>query len=329
MSGYEDTILEAARIAIRQGFKEVILNPRFEWTDPRDESFHIEDHVSKISAFASRSNELVGKNSSIILCVGDELTHSVRGIANSSTMRERIAENLLVGWKNQAAKENAYLERIVKEVRKKFKGRITYASSQGMYQYLDWGRLDLDIVAPHMYYATEWYTERSLLSTIEDLKRCGKPIYVSEFGCAKYVGAAKWGGDAWRRYTNEPYSQEEQAENICQTLEIFQQARVQAVYLWCWLEYSDDIWTYGVVRYRKNGPYDRTLGFYMYKSFVLSNPPKNLAGESSAFSFSAWIPLSSFQPACPVVQLAPIRTVREKRLSHASSGGYRYGRPES
>jgi hypothetical protein len=295
MSGYDDAILDATKIAIQVGFKEIILNPRFEWTNPRNESFNIEDHIRRIGQFALKANQIVAGNVSIILCIGDELTHSVRGIAEAPTYRERVEENQRIGWKNQAAKENAYLERIITEVRKGFKGKITYASSQGMYKYIEWGRLDIDIIAPHMYFSPTSYTETTFLQDLRDLNRFGKPVYVSEFGCETYVGAAKGGGDAWRQYTNQSYSQEEQASNIDQTLTIFQKTSIQAAYLWAWLEPSvDDGYSYGIVKFMKNGLYERKLGFYTYKSYALqsSSSVSQSNAETNTARLSCTLPLA-------------------------------------
>lgn len=273
IGAYEDAILDAAKIAIQQGFEEIILNPRFEWTSPRNESFHIEDHIKRIGPFALRANGLVSTNRTVILCVGDELTFSVRGISNASTYQERTSECGRAGWRNLAAKENSYLERIVREVRNGFAGKITYASAIAMRLYIDWGRLGFDIVAPHYYYEPRWRTESVMLRDLAELKRCGKPVYVSEFGCPSYSGAGWSPGDAWMRYINQTYSQEEQANSIAQSVEIFQKAQIQGLYLWSWVEPElDDAISYGIMRYRKNGPYDRKLGFYMYKSYVTTNP---------------------------------------------------------
>jgi len=168
-----------------------------------------------------------------------------------------------------------------------------YASSHGMYQYIDWGRLDLDIVAPHLYYATASNTENSMLQTIQGLKRFGKPVYSSEFGCETYVGASKYGGDGWRQYTNQTISEEEQAENIRQNLEIFQKAQISGAYLYDFRDYGAERWpSFEIVTGRRNGPYSRRLGFYMYKSYVLSS---SSAPAKSEFERNATIP--SVRPA--------------------------------
>jgi len=296
VGGHEDVLLLAAKIAIRLGFQEVILNPRYEWTTPYNDSAHIEDHIRRIGPFASKANALLNNNTSVILCIGDELTFSVRGITNSSTYELREQEAERIGWKNLAPKENAYLKRIITEVRKNFGGKITYASPQAMFQYLDWRILDLDIIGPHLYYATEWYSQTDILNIISGLKRYGKPVYITEFGCAKYVDAGKWGGGAYDRYTDQPYSETEQARNIDLTLQLYERAHVPAVYLWVWMEYGTSIeWearTYGVINHLHE-PYTRTLGFYLYKSFELTDSLQHPSSESQ--SASQLMPVIAFQ----------------------------------
>jgi len=271
VGGYEDLMVMGAEFAFEDGFDEVILNPRYEMVRPRDQNIHITEHISRIIAFSKTADELNERHGGIVLCVGDELTHSVRGIAEAATYQERVEENIRLGWENQAPKENSYLKDIVDGVRVNFRGRITYASSQAMWKYIKWRELGFDIIAPHLYFATEWYTEREFLQSISQLRSLGKPLYMSEFGASSYVGASRWGGDAWRHYQNEAYSPEEQAQYIIKSMDLYVQGRVDGVFPWCWMEYTtNDANNFGLMKFNPNRLASRKLAFYAYKSYQRS-----------------------------------------------------------
>jgi hypothetical protein len=95
---------------------------------------------------------------------------------------------------------------------------------------------------------------------------------VTETGSATYEGAGRWGGGAWTRYQNQKYSQKEQGEFIQTNCRLCSWARVDAVFLYTLISRNAarDETSYSILRFEKDNPWRRKLGFYAYQSFVVA-----------------------------------------------------------
>jgi hypothetical protein len=104
------------------------------------------------------------------------------------------------------------------------------------------------------------------------MRRFQKPLWLSEIGCATYVGAGRWGGGYGENYRGEAYSQEEQAESIRRTVELLNASRPDGLFLWVFMQrrHSDDYMSAGILRWTRNAPAIRKLGFYQYKRWIPS-----------------------------------------------------------
>lgn len=259
MGDYEDVMLKCAEMALQLNFDFVVLDPYYQRSAPNTQTT-IDEHVQKIEAFSKNAEDFRLKSrspNSIILSVGNELTNHLAGVTY---------DNL-----------NAYLDKIVDKVRGNFHGKITYlaANQQAERFGVDWRKLNLDLIAPHMYFAKKWVTEDRLIGDIYKLKEFGKPFYSSEFGCETWLGASQYGGQETPHNQTDVYSQEEQAQNIAETMDIYQKANLEGATLWVFLNKwppGQDLRSMGILKY--NGattPSNRKLGYYMYKSYVLVN----------------------------------------------------------
>ena len=274
---YDDLLIKCAEMAIDRGFKEIVLNPRY-MRIRSGEDIDIADHMRLVIDLAKKAEELrVRKNYPIVFCVGDELVDYVRGITNAASFSDRIAERdrELQKYGKDApmlAQLNSWLLKIVESVRKEYHGTVTYASSQTTRNYIDWNALGVDIIFPHMYFSTS-RNPVSFQREVIEMKRFGKPLWIAEFGCATYVGAGRWGGDYGGKYQGEAYSQEEQAESIRLTIDQFNIAKPDAIFLWIFMQrrHSDDYLSAGILKWSGTEPASRKLGFYMYKSYGLAN----------------------------------------------------------
>jgi hypothetical protein len=96
---------------------------------------------------------------------------------------------------------------------------------------------------------------------------------VSEFGCKSYLGASQQ-----EPYRGQPYSQEDQATNIADSIDVSEKAGgVDAVFLFVFAfrmeegGLPNDANSYGIMRYFGwEKPMKRKRGFYAYQSFVVS-----------------------------------------------------------
>jgi hypothetical protein len=109
----------------------------------------IEEHIRKVIDFSRRAEDLRKTSSAnIVLIVGNELSIDVRGILEAPTYGQRIEK--IKTWNNELnSKLNTLLNYLINEVRKNFKGDITYAA--GSWEDIDWGQPNINIVGPNQY----------------------------------------------------------------------------------------------------------------------------------------------------------------------------------
>jgi hypothetical protein len=262
--GYEDHLILCSKLADQIGFEIVEISPNYRTYNPPN--FTIEENVRRVINFTPRVEELRQScNAKIVLVVGNELSIDATGILPGASYVERIAA--IESWNSKDdAKLNSYLNQLTEEVRNRFKGLITYAA--GSWENVEWWRPNYDIVGPNLYvYSTpggrEWARDR-----LTHYKTFGKPVWVNEFGCMSYVGASRD-----EPYTGQPYSQEEQAQNITESIELFKQVGgIDAVFLHLFAipgtdDASEGIWySHGIMR-DVGGFLRRKLGFYSFASY--------------------------------------------------------------
>jgi len=127
---------------------------------------------------------------------------------------------------------------------------------------------------------------RRFIQSIRRNRVFSKPLFVAETGSATYEGCGEWGGDAYAHYTNQTYSQEEQAELIRKSMELIMKSDADAVFLNGFLDKKTlDHQSYGIVKFERRTPdqasfsimrheratlFRRKLGFYAYQSFVVA-----------------------------------------------------------
>lgn len=267
--GYEDCLLKCAQIADRIGFKVVGVSPRY---GNKTTYMDIEEHVARVISFSKRLEEVrKTSNSRIVLIVGNELSIDVRGLVEGSTYQERL-ERLGTTWNAELNnKLKGYLNRLISEVKKNFKGDITYAA--GSWEDVDWQQPEISIVGPNYYVYSTPFGRRWAFYRLANYKKYGKPIWASEFGCKSYLGASKQ-----EPYKGQAYSQEEQASSIFESVDFFEEAGgIEAVFLLVFRirmsegSPGDPEPGYSIMRYFGwQMPLRRKLGFYAYQSFTLS-----------------------------------------------------------
>jgi len=269
---YEEVLVKAAEIAIQKRFEMIIISPRY-WHKTAKEDYTIDEHVEKVVLFSQQAQKLKEKSGAIVLCIGEELQFGIQGITNSSTYDQRVAEFDAMDSKQKSdiirSKLKRYLEIMIKEVRKSFQGRITYATNTGSAAYgFNYAELDLDIVGPMLY----WYNDDKWLDRrVAQFKVPGRPYVSTEFGCHCWKGAMNVSGYAWQQYKDQEYSQEEQAVCILRTMAVYLSNRVDGAFVYVWMKRQpNDARSYGIVRFYGDGKFlTRKLGFYAYQSFIL------------------------------------------------------------
>lgn len=183
-------LVAAARVAHEAGLK-VFFNPWKMGVDADETATYME-------AAAVEAEKLRNEGLDIVFVSGCEYTLFNKGAFPGDTLNDRIAVLVSAATKSaetkQAAPEfvsaskylNEVLGRVVKGVRSRFNGPVTYAS--GSWEGVDWGIFD--IVGVDHYRNGE--PEADYVAAL-DRYRLGKPLIVMEVGSCAYEGAAARG----------------------------------------------------------------------------------------------------------------------------------------
>lgn len=142
---------------------------------------------------AARAAAHLQDGGDVTLNTGCELTLFTRGFIPGRTFRARI-RNLI--WMLPFlplvnARLNHHLTEVAGVARSHFKGPITY--SAGAWESVRWDAFDL--VGVNLY--RDRWNERSYGTDLHELHRHGKPVVITEFGCATFEGAERAGGGGW------------------------------------------------------------------------------------------------------------------------------------
>lgn len=259
---YENKILYAGKKAIELGFDQIILGPRFV-DATRDETV---DKIHKISQEAEALNSY-----SIVLQVGVELSLDSRIISDKASYVERAADiDRIVRTRNSWIDLLIdFVNELVDTAEESFHGPTIYAEAH--YEKMKWNKVKTRFIGTNQW-DDMWRTEH-VPEALQRLTLFAKPIIVTEFGCATFTGASKYGGIAWK-YTGT-YNEDEQANTIEKYLKIFSNLKIHGSYLYMF--YQPKPWApeteWSIVKTGKiQNTLQRKKGFYMYKSYQRVGP---------------------------------------------------------
>jgi hypothetical protein len=191
---HRDRLRTAGRLTVDAGLEL--------WLAPFPVDVDAGELAAYLATYASDAEELrSGNRSEVVLVLGCELSLSARGFVPGDTWGQRAAaltDPTSFADPARFAELQRGLERwrdtqqsIVAAARAVFGGRVTYAA--GMWEEVDWSLFDVVSV--------DAYRDANNAATFPDTVRGwqahGKPVAVTEFGCATYRGAADRGGIGW------------------------------------------------------------------------------------------------------------------------------------
>lgn len=285
-----DRIVAAARIASREGLK-VFFNPWRMGETPEATARYLRDAAKKAEALRLQGYD-------ITFVAGCEYTLFSKGVFPGDTFDERFQwfMNLWADPAEQARgiaalnecnlKLNAVLADICREIRREFKGAVSYAS--GTWETVDWSLFD--IVGIDYYRRGE--NEEDYAAGLNRYKQYGKPVVVMEVGCCPYVGASKRGGEAFAIFQGvapdgtgiyeggeaPERSEKEQADYIEDVIRILDENEAQGVFIF--------VFAYPIYPYRKTGLDQDLVSYALVKSF-----PENDVRNTM---LPAWEPKEAF-----------------------------------
>ncbi|MFF1672309.1 type II CAAX prenyl endopeptidase Rce1 family protein [Nocardiopsis flavescens] len=240
-----DRLAEAARLALDRGM--------FVWVQPRlvdGDQDAIAQRLKHAAGFCERLRaehpDRVGLN------VGCELTAFARGVLPGRGFELRTA---LLSWLFPLMplfdlRLNRLLARLVDTARGAgFGGPLTYGS--GAWESVDWSRFDMVGVD----YYLDAGTRDDYRGGLRALRRWGKPVLVTEFGCCAYEGAREAGGsgadildwsdpDDRRVRPGHPRNETVQADVLGELLDVYETEEVHGAFVCVFIEgdcrYSED-----------------------------------------------------------------------------------------
>lgn len=209
--------------------------------------------IDLLADCAERAERLRRGGAEVVLLTGSEVSLFTTGFLPGETLAERMAlladpVRLRPAIGEVPARMNDFMSRAVAAVRARFGGKISYASLP--FEGVDWA--PLDIIA-----SDAGYRSAATAPRFRDLIRLfvaqgraqGKPVAVTEFGCMTYRGAAdsardihalvEWSDGRPLRLNGEYVrDEEEQATDLCEVLEIFEEEGVDAAFVYTFARYD-------------------------------------------------------------------------------------------
>jgi hypothetical protein len=254
--------LEVAAIHAADADLEVWFSP-FTCDLSTDELLHF------LSDCAERAERLRRQGAEVVLLTGAELSLFTRGFLPGDTLQERLdlltaPHRLRELLPHVPARINGFLCQAAARVRERFSGKISYASIPS-FERVDW--------TPFDFIGVDAYRSKELANQYREgirvLVAQGKPVAITEFGCATFRGAAdksSWGGMIVEYEKNRPVrlngdyirDEAEQATHLRELLDIFTVEGVDSAFVNTFVSYhllhrrdphlDLDLASYGVVK---------------------------------------------------------------------------------
>jgi hypothetical protein len=234
--GDPERIELAARIAVGLGLEV--------WFSPYPLELSADEMLPLFADCAERAERLRRQGGEVVLVLGAELSLMNPGFLPGGTLAERVRlltsrpDGLRELIAEASVRVNDFLSRAVALVRERFGGKITYASIPP--DRVDW--TPFDFVSVDLYRSIEIADQ--FAEGVRTLVAQGKPVAITEFGSASYLGAGDRGARGLEiaehdEYTREPlrltgtYLRDEagQAAYLRELLEVFDSAGVDSAFV--------------------------------------------------------------------------------------------------
>lgn len=238
------------------------------WFSPFTNDLTTAELLDRLADCATRAERLRRDGADVVFVTGAEISLVTDGFLPGSSTEERMAlladpAQLRAAMADIPSRINQFLGQAVSIVRERFGGKITYASIP--FERVDWGPFD--------FVGLDIYRTREIAARFRDAIRAtvasGKPVAITEFGCATFRGAADAGATGgmivdWDGVKpvglNGDYVRDEAEQATClrELLEIFDQEGVDSGFVCTFASYNlphhadpkydFDLASYGVVK---------------------------------------------------------------------------------
>jgi len=178
------------------------------WIAPFTCDITADELLDVIVRCADHGERLRRDGAEVVVATGSEISLFTDGFLPGETAAERLAlltrpERLREALPALPGRVNAFLGRAVAAVRERFGGRVTYCSLP--VERVDW--TPFDIIASDAGYrsaATAPTYRDTVRAFVAQGRALGKPVAVTEFGCATFRGARTWARAPTRSSSGAP-----------------------------------------------------------------------------------------------------------------------------
>lgn len=170
------------------------------WLSPLLVNGDARDTLALLGEAADAAERLRRQGYRVVLVLGCELSVFMSGVVPGDDVVERLAliadpaglmSAVLAAGVDPRERMAAFLAEAAGLARARFGGPLTYAS--GAWEDVDWGLFD--VVGVDAY--RDAANRGGFVENLRAYARHGRPVVVTEFGCATFRGAADLGGLAW------------------------------------------------------------------------------------------------------------------------------------
>lgn len=242
------------------------------WFSPYPLELAEDEMLALFADCAERAERVRRGGAEVVFVTGAELSLMNNGFLPGDSLAERVT-HIRDHIGRVGDRVNAFLGKAVPLVRERFGGRVTYAAVP--LEQVDWTPFDI--------LSMDLYRSAQIAGQFEDgirqLVAGGKPVAITEFGCATYRGAADLGATGLDAVEYDPatrrplklkdvYARDEagQAAYLRECLEAFDAGGVDAAFVFTFALYDHphrpdgdprddlDLASYGVVRVHERRP---------------------------------------------------------------------------
>jgi hypothetical protein len=203
---------------------------------------------------AERAERLRQQGAEVVFLTGSEISLFNSGFVPGADHQERLAllrspQELRKQIGEIRARINEFLGGAVEVIRTRFGGKLSYASIP--FEGVDWSRFDI-IATDAGYRAAEFAARfrEDIRAFVAQGRAQGKPVAITEFGCATYRGASnlanrdesmiEWGPGARPVALEGEHirDEEEQARYLSELLEVFETEGVDCAFVYTFARYD-------------------------------------------------------------------------------------------
>jgi hypothetical protein len=225
------------------------------WFCPFTNNLTSEEFIALLPDFAERAERVRTRGAEVVFLTGSELSLMTAGILPGDTLVDRAASladplrlrPLIPGIRGRT---NELLCKAVDVVRPRFGGKLSYASIP--LDGVDW--TPFDIISTDAGYRTAQMAARfreDIRAFVAQGRAQGKPVAITEFGCAAHAGAGDMAGRGisdmieWddrgrplRLKGNPIRDEDEQARYVTELLNVFYCEGVDSVFVYSFARYD-------------------------------------------------------------------------------------------